>query len=211
MKDKRIEKLRESVIEGLREYKESGGKDHINLDINKVILQSILFEKNKFAIPYNLWKLLDLSDVSFDGIYVEKVDFTGSKGVVINPQKVKYKSLYEAKLKDVEINGSFFLVNVQKTDFTGSKGAVLDPQTVRGNSLEGTKLTDVEIKGSLDGVYVDGADFTGSKGAKMDLDIAIAAKELGTNLTDVEIIDPNKDIIKETEEKIAKIFQKTNK
>lgn len=63
MNNRNIEKARESIVQRLREYKKSGAKDYIKLDIEKEILQQILFENNKFAIPDNLWKLLDLSAV----------------------------------------------------------------------------------------------------------------------------------------------------
>ena len=72
-------KLRKLVISQLEKYEKKGKKDYIKLDIKKEILQQILFEDNKFAIPDNLWKLLDLSDVSFDEIDVKEVNFAGSK------------------------------------------------------------------------------------------------------------------------------------
>ena len=90
MKKEDIKELREFLTGNLAKYKKhnrKGLKNHIKLDIEKEILQEILFEDNKIALPDNLWKLLDLSDVSFDGIDVEEVNFAGSKGVVINPQK----------------------------------------------------------------------------------------------------------------------------
>ncbi len=245
-----IKKIRVVLFKELKKYKESGLKDYITLDIDKKILHDILFEDHRFALPDDLWKLLDLSNVSFDYIDVITVDFTGSKGVVINPQKVCDKSLLGTKLTNVEIKGSFDDVNVYKTDFTGSKGAVINPQKVStkdlsntkltdaeikgsfkgvcvektdftgskgviinpqkvcGKSLLGTKLTDVKIKGSFDGVIIYGTDFTGSSGAKMDIDTATKAKKLGAILKDVEIIEAEKDITKEVEDKIVKTFQK---
>ena len=161
---KNIEQLRKLLTEKLIEYKESGEKDHIKLDIDKKIFEQILFENKKIAIPDNLWKLLDLSGVSFDGINVMGVDFTGSKGVVIDPQTVHDKDLRNTKLAGVEIKGSFDGVCVYSTDFTGSKGGVLNPQKVEGKNLRNAKLAGVEIKGSLDGVKLGGTDFTGSKG-----------------------------------------------
>ena len=250
MENVNIKKIRRVLIEELSKYKESGLKEYITLDIDKEILHDILFKDHKFAIPNDLWKLLDLSNVSFDGICVEYIDFTkskgavidpqtvwnkdltgtkladvkiegsfdgvyvygadftGSDGAVIDPQKVKYRSLYETKLTDVKIEGTFDDVYVVKTDFIGSNGAIIDPQTVYDKSLYETKLTDVEIKGSLDGVEVERADFTGSSGAKMDIDTAEKAKEAGANLMDVKIIEAEKDISKEVENKIIKTFQK---
>ena len=46
-----------------------------------------------------------------------KYHFTGSKGVVIDPQTIYDKNMRDAKLKDVEIKGSFNGVNITNTNF----------------------------------------------------------------------------------------------
>lgn len=79
MECKNIEKSREILIKKLYKYWKSGRKNHIKLDIDKELFQQILFKDNRIAIPDNLWKLLDLSGVSFDGISVTGADFKGSK------------------------------------------------------------------------------------------------------------------------------------
>ena len=189
MEKKNIESLRVLLIEKLKEYKKSNEKGHIKLNIDKQIFRQILFEDNQFAIPNNLWKLLDLSGVSFDGVKISYIDFTGSKGVVIDPQKVYDKNLFDTKLAGVEIKGSFDGVNIMKTDFTGYKGeVVMDPQKVYKKSLRGTKLANVEIKGLLDDVDVVGADFTGSNGAVMDPQKVYNKNLYVTKLANVEII-----------------------
>ena len=210
MENENIEVLRESLIRELKEYKEGGGTEYIYLDTDKKLLHDILFEMGKIAIPNNLWKLIDLSNVLFDGVDVQYIDFTGSKGAVINPQEIYEKSLWYTILTDVKILGSLDNVNVVGANFTGSSGAVINPQKIYGKSLCGTKLTDVKISGSLGGVNVSGADFTGSSGAKMTADEAEKTKELGTNLTDVEIvqIQDTETELKEVEDKIVKTFQK---
>ena len=188
MEIEHILKSRKMLTDKLYKYQRNGGKDHIKLDIDKKILQQILFENNEIAIPDNLWKLLDLSGVSFDGIDVMKIDFTGSKGVVIDPQTVYDKDLSNAKLAGVEIKGSFDGVDVYGTDFTGSEGAIIDPQEVSSKDLSYAKLAGVEINGSFDGVDVRGTDFTGSKGViKLDPQTVYDKNLKNTKLADVEI------------------------
>ena len=188
MECKNIEELRKMLTEKLIKYKESGEKDHIKLDIDKELFQQILFKNKKIAIPDNLWKLLDLSGVSLDGVDVKEINFTGSKGVVIDPQKVCNKDLSNTRLSGVEIRGSFDGVDVMGVDFTGSKGVVIDPQTVKYASLNGTKLAGVEITGSLDGVDVRGTDFTESKGViKLNPQIVYDKDLRSTKLAGVEI------------------------
>ena len=207
MDKKDIEKLRESIVERLREYRESGAKDYIKLDIEKEILQQILFEDNKFAIPDNLWKLLDLSDVSFKGINVTYVDFTESKGVVLDPQIIADKNLLGTKLADVIINGSLDGVYIRETDFTRSKGAVLNPQTILFASFRGlykTKLADVIINGSFDGVDVTCTDFTECKGAIPDTKTEWHRILYYTKLSDGDLSHLDLDGDQEIEEKIFK-------
>ena len=180
--------LRKVLIEKLEEYQNSGAVGYIKLDIDKEILQDILFEDNEFAIPNNLWKLLDLSNVSFDGVNIIYTDFTGSKGVVIDPQKIYDKNLRGATLTDVEITGSLDGVIVFATNFTGSKGeVVINPQKVKNKNLFKAKLATVEIKGSLDGVCVREADFRKSKGAIMNPQTVYDKDLRGTKLANVEI------------------------
>ncbi len=199
---KNIRQVRKLLIEGLREYKESGLKDYITLDIDKKLLHDILFGLGKFAIPDDLWKLIDLSNVSFDGIDVRHVDFTGSKGVKINPQKVMGKNLYKTKLTDVEIENSLFGkanfngVSVLKTDFTGSKGkeVVINPQKVWNKDLRFAKLENVKINGSLDDVEVACTDFTRSSGAVIDPQKVCWKNLGGTKLANVKIVGSLDDV-----------------
>lgn len=56
---------------------------------------------NIFAL--NLWKFLDLSNVSFDGIDVGEVDFIGSRGATMNiDEAIKTKEV-GTNLTDVTI------------------------------------------------------------------------------------------------------------
>ncbi len=137
--------LRKVLIEKLEEYQNSGAVGYIKLDIDKEILQDILFEDNEFAIPNNLWKLLDLSNVSFDGVDIQGANFKGSKGGRVNPQTVLNKNLFDTILTNVEITGSLDGVNVEKADFTGSNGVLMNFEEAEAAKEVGANLTDVRI------------------------------------------------------------------
>ena len=137
---------------------------------------------------FNNIKKPDLSGVCFDNIDVRSFDFTGCKGVKINPREVLGRSLENTKLNGVEIIGSFDGVDIECTDFTGSKGAKIDPQTIRNKNLSGITLSDAEIIGPFDGVDIRFTDFTGSKGAKIDPQTVRYRSLRNTKLSGVEII-----------------------
>ena len=113
-----ISDLREELRKNLEEYKST---DHYYLDIDKEIYRDILLNKDdySFAIDFNLVKKLDLSNFSFDNVNVKGLNFKGSKGVIINPQKIFEKDLSFCNLEDVTINGSFNDVLVYYTNFKG--------------------------------------------------------------------------------------------
>ena len=163
-------------------------------NVDTELVEAILFDNQedgskKLAFGFNEFiDKIDLTDISFSGVDVRNIDFTGSKGVKINPQTVKSKSLCGTKLCDTEIIGSFAGVDITSTDFTGSKGAKIDPQAVFMCSMEGTILNGVEIIGSFDYVDIYGTDFTGSKGAKIDPQTVPYGEMAGTKFKDAEII-----------------------
>ena len=143
-----------------------------NVDIK--LLKRIIFKDEKVCYKIrdkykSLYKKIDFSNIDFDNVDVREFDFTGTKGVKINPQKVYYKNLVRTKLYGVEITGSLDGCVVIGTDFTESIGAKLNPQTVYKKNLCDTKLSDVEIIGDFEDVYICGTDFTGSKGANINL------------------------------------------
>ncbi len=150
LNEENIKKLREELIKSLKQYQ---SKEKIKLNISGDILDRLIFDyyksedEKRIAFDFNLIKKLDLTDALFDKVNVQNIDFTGSKGVKINPQKVYGRSLKKTKLTNVEIIGSLDGVDVRHTDFTGSKGTKITPQKVYAKSLYSTKLADVEIKG----------------------------------------------------------------
>lgn len=163
MKDEQLYELRKILKEGLASYND---KEKIKLNVSTDILEKSIFNYQQYkdnddCIYKSFAIKLDLSDVSFDNVNVEYIDFTGSKGVKINPQTVKNKSLYCATCNNVEFTGAFDDVNVFRTNFTGSIGTKINPQIVCEKDLTGTILTNSEIVGSLDGGCFFLTDFTG--------------------------------------------------
>ena len=168
--------------------------ERIKFNADKELVEAILFDKEKDGekrIAYcfkNVLNKFDFTGISFDNVDITSTDFTGSKGVKINPQTILNKFFYNTKLCDTEIEGSFDDVIVYHyTDFTGSKGAKINPQTLGRKDLVGIKLCDTEIIGSFAGVDIRNTDFTGSKGAKIDPQIIKDKSLYGTILCDTEI------------------------
>lgn len=175
---------RRKVINLLKKY---NGKDKIKLSYSKEMLDKILFKSTKyrkcFAIDFELIKKLDLSDVCFDYVEIQGLDFTGSFGVKINPQNVPSTSIdlrrndvYAIRdmtnccFNGVTFTGSFCGCTIENSDFTGSKGAYIAPLTLLGKSsfkgfigindllisppsLEGCNLCDVSFYDDVLTVY----------------------------------------------------------
>ena len=66
----------------------------------------------------------------FDGVYVKGTNVTGSNGAIINPQKLKGKSLWGTVCFGVKFVGPFDGVMVREANFKGSQGVKINPQTL---------------------------------------------------------------------------------
>lgn len=165
---KEIEVIRKLIVDAVRNIDDASGKrfKFSNLDCSKELLDRIVFDyRAKFPngdtykdIFYEFFKLkskIDFDGVSFDGAIVAQRDFTGSKGIKINPQTIFFKSLLLTVCSGVEFIGPFDGVNLCCTDFTGSKGAKINPQTIYDKNLLRTVCTDVEFTGSFDNVRMN--------------------------------------------------------
>ena len=107
---------------------------------------------------------------SFDNVLVTGTDFTLARLVNLDPQKVKYKTLGNAKLGEIDFKGkSFDDVYVFGANFTDAENVNLDPQTVKDKTLAHTNLCGIDFEGkSFDGVYIAGADFRGALNVKIN-------------------------------------------
>ena len=158
---KHIIELRTVLKDELENYH---GKEHIKLSIDRKLLKDILIDNKQFAIDFELVKKLDLTGFIFYNIDVSGLDFTGSKGVKINPQTIRNKDMHLCKLNGVTIKGSFDDVLIIGTDFTNSKGARINPETVAYKNISCCKLTDARIMNDVKNVCIAGADFSGCIG-----------------------------------------------
>lgn len=128
-----INLLRKTLFLILDEYNvlESG---HLSLDTSPEVLEKLIF--NLSWDPYGkvsmepfdtymgqgemgLIKKLDLTGVNFSKVNVQCINFTGSKGVIIQPQNVWQRSLDEAVLTDTKLVGSLNGVSTLRTVFVG--------------------------------------------------------------------------------------------
>ena len=168
------------------------GEDKIKFDMPVKYLEQLIFDTDKrgvksFVTSFNYIKKIDLTDVCFDDVSVSHKDFTGSKGVRINPQKVKDKNFWETILTDVEIIGSFDGATLYKTNFKGSKGAKVDVQKLGTKRIVGVNFADAMVIGTFEGVELEYVDFTGSIGTKMEY--CYSKQFTNCNFTDVEFYD----------------------
>lgn len=137
LSNKSIIEIRKTIKETLEDL--SIGKINYNdikrleLNILPTDLERVIFDKTKdrerrdlkffvfdpVLVPY-LMRLIDFADVSFNDVDIRCIDFTGSKGVEIDPETVYDRSLWGAKLNGVKIVGALDGVYIEEADFTGS-------------------------------------------------------------------------------------------
>ena len=200
-----IKEIRKLIVDAASNIDISSGKrlKLSDIDCSKELLDKIVFDyhdklpngdtyKDVFCEFFKLKSKIDFDGVCFDGAIIVQRDFTGSKGIKINPQTIFFKSLLLTVCSGVEFIGSFDGADIIYANFTDSKGAKINPQTICGKKLCGTKCADVEFIGPFDGVDLCCTDFTGSKGAKIN------PRTVGlryTDCRDVEFVDSFDEVI----------------
>ena len=162
MKENEINKYneiwRQDLAQELEKARNGGEVKPIKLNIDREILEKIIFEYHKtakgekykvFAIDNDFLKLIDFSGISFNDFKVDN-DLVGYTGIEIDPQTIFEKSLFGVKLEGVtfksENDDPFEGVNLFYTSIIDCPGAVIDPQTIYDKSLRGTTLEGVIIK-----------------------------------------------------------------
>ena len=143
-----IKEIRKLIVDTASNIDSSSGKrlKLSDIDCSKELLDKIIFDHFKTQsgdtykdVFYEFFKLkskIDFDGVSFDGAIIAQRDFTGSKGIKINPQTIFFKSLLLTVCSGVEFIGPFDGVVLCCTDFTGSKGAKINLQTVYGTGIK---------------------------------------------------------------------------
>ena len=193
-----IKNIRKLIVDAASNIDSSSGKRLKLSDINcsKELLDKIIFDhfkkqrcgtyKKIFNELGKLMSKIDFDGVSFDGVNISITDFTGSKGVKINPQTIWFGDLSNTICSGVKFTGPFDYAKIFGANFTGSKGAEINPQTIWLGDLSNTICSGVKFTGSFDGVTISGANFTGSKGAKINPQTICGKNLLGTICADVK-------------------------
>jgi len=115
----------ENIISEIRNYLvsklETYEGEPILLNIDKDILHKLIFtevldeysdyRKKIFGLSTEILKKIDFSNISFDGVDVIDIDFTGMKGVHLDPQTISNKSLLKTKLSFLIISNLSFSSN----------------------------------------------------------------------------------------------------
>lgn len=197
-----IKEIRKLIVDTASNIDSSSGKrlKLSDIDCSKELLDKIIFDhfktqsgdtyKKIFDELNKLMPKIDFDGVSFDGVNISITDFTGSKGVKINPQTIYRKTLNSTKLAGVKFIGSFDGARIYLTDFTGSKGAKINPQTICLKNLSCNVCSGVKFIGPFDEVNLFCTNFTGSKGAKINPQTILEKKLIGTTLAGVKFIGP---------------------
>lgn len=97
---------------GLKQELENYEGKPKKFNIQSELAEEILFDIDEigmktFAFPLELMKKVNFEGISFDGFLAIGFDFTGFKGISIDPQKVFDKNLSYANLNGVTIINTF--------------------------------------------------------------------------------------------------------
>lgn len=141
--EEKVKNLRKHLIENLKYADEN--KPVLITEYEPDVLDLLLFctrgkkclvdeygkrKKGKkiFALPKEILKKIDFSNVSFDDFDAINYDFSDLHGVKLNPEGM---NLAYATLKGVEFIGGFDNSIIVGANFAGSKGAYLDVRKLR--------------------------------------------------------------------------------
>ena len=172
----RIYNIRKYLIEKLKSYDGIVSFDEFTKDeLNEILFDYCNDGRSKrFALPRDICKKIDMSNVSFDNFEAVNFDFSDLVGVRINPN-----NLYLLEIKNVDFSNVTFLdefrnCTVIKTNFQGNAGTIIDGKHVEGAIFAGGMRYggDVTFTEPINNVIngsISGTDFTGSKGAVIEL------------------------------------------
>lgn len=179
----RIYNIRKYLIKKIKSYDGIVSFDEFTKDeLNEILFDYCNNGRSKrFALPRDIYKKIDMSNVSFDNFEAVNFDFSDLVGVRINPN-----NLYLLEIKNVDFSNVTFLdefrnCTVIKTNFQGNAGTIIDGKHVEGAIFAGgmrygggNEFADVIFTKPINNVIngsISGTDFTGSKGAVIELDL----------------------------------------
>lgn len=110
------------------------------LNVQSELAEEILFNIDEngmktFAFPLDLMKKVNYEGISFDNFFAYGFDFTGFKGISLDPQKVYDKDLSYANLNGVTIINTFDDV---KLDGVQSEGMIYKTFEIRAKKYAKT-------------------------------------------------------------------------
>ncbi len=169
-KQLKIEKIRKYLLRRLSHFKGVIKLD----DFTEQELDEILFnyrtigkkEAKSFALPIEVLRKIDMSNVSFKDFYARGVDFSELTGVRIDPNQI-----YDRYYCDVNFSGVKFLDEVSSAflegcKFAGSENAVIGDDVRYGGA---NNFADVTFKAPITSGILNDSNFAGSKGAVIEL------------------------------------------
>ncbi len=119
-----IDVVRDYLIDSIK----NSSEEVIKPNLAPLTLESIVFKymneertEKTFALPFDLISRIDFTDISFDDFNCEGVDFSNLHNVTIIPSNVYGKSLKNAILIGVNINGSLDNIDIEGTIFENEK------------------------------------------------------------------------------------------
>ena len=138
----------------------------------------------QFALPIEILRKIDMSNVNFADFYADKVDFRGMTGVKIDPNK-----LYEKNIRGCNFSGVTFLDKfsggyIDDCNFTGSKNAVILNTVKLGGR---NNFGDVTFEGTITKGNIAGSNFSGSKGAVIEVGPGKITSVIDCRLKDAKI------------------------
>lgn len=188
VKKQRMKRIREYLTSKLEKYE----GEPIKLDVDN--LEKVLFCEStngkRFAIDRKIARKIDMSDVCFDGMNVCGFNFTGFKGVKINPNRVYERKFSDTNLAGVEFTEEFNNCSLNDVSFAGSKGALINPS--KNTILRSNVFTDVRFMGAITSADITYCNFAGSKNAVISLNVPGVQQSInvlyGATLTDATIV-----------------------
>ena len=164
-----IEKVRKELVQAVEKQRNIVKLDNFTADeLNEVLFDRLTCDRQgkQFALPIEILRKIDMSNVNFADFYADKVDFRGMTGVKIDPNK-----LYEKNIRGCNFSGVTFLDKfsggyIDDCNFTGSKNAVILNTVKLGG---GNNFGDVTFEGTITKGIIAGSNFSGSKGAVIEV------------------------------------------
>lgn len=125
--------MRDLIREGLKLELTKVEEGTARIRLESDILEELLFNVDEngmktFAFPVELMKKINFEGISFDSFFAYGFDFSGFKGVSIDPQKVYDKNLSFSNLNGVRVINTFDDVNLEGIN---SDGMIYDAFKIR--------------------------------------------------------------------------------